>query len=221
MSDRQALPQPAADALPPAVLALLQRRFLALAIGASAGGVEALGRLLPALPAGLPLAVFVVLHQARERPSRLAELFAPRCALAVPEAVDKLPVEAGTLYFAPPDYHLLVEAADADADTGPALALSADEPVNWSRPSIDVLFESAAACYGPALLGVLLTGASHDGAAGLAAIHHAGGATVVQDPTDALAPAMPAAALERFTPDLVLPLAGITLLMARLSESPR
>jgi two-component system chemotaxis response regulator CheB len=172
------------------------RRFDAIAIGTSAGGVEALSRLLPALPKGLRAAVFVVLHLPRHRPSLLAEIFAPRCALPVREALDKEPVQPGTVYLAPPDYHLLVDA-------GPQIALSTDEPVHYSRPSVDVLFESAADVYGARLLGIILTGGNEDGAAGLAAVRRAGGMTLVQQPEEALAPQMPAAALARGPADRV------------------
>src|SRR5580658_1433864 len=129
----------------------------AVVIGASAGGMEGLSVILPALPVGLPAALLIVLHLPREHRSLLSEIFAPKCALPVREAEDKEPVRAGCIYFAPPDYHLLI-------DEGPRLALSVDEPVHFSRPSIDVLFESAAQLYGERLLGVLLTGASPDGA---------------------------------------------------------
>jgi two-component system chemotaxis response regulator CheB len=174
----------------------------AIAIGTSAGGVEALSVLLPALPASYRGAVFVVLHLPRERPSLLVELFAPKCALRVHEAEDKEPVAPGTIYFAPPDYHLLV-------DRGPALALSVDEPVNFSRPSIDVLFESAADVYATRLLGLILTGASHDGAAGLAAVHRRGGLTCVQDPATAHVSLMAESAIRRAPVHHVLPLEAI------------
>src|SRR5215510_9745965 len=111
---------------------------------------------LPALPACLVAPVFVVLHIPREKPSLLVDIFTPKCELPVREAEDKQPIEPGTVYFAPPDYHLLI-------DEGPALALSSDEAVHFSRPSIDVLFESAADVYGARLLGIILTGASEDG----------------------------------------------------------
>jgi two-component system, chemotaxis family, protein-glutamate methylesterase/glutaminase len=130
----------------------------AVAIGASAGGVEVLSTLLSVLPAGCRASFFIVMHIPRERPSLLAEVFAARCALPVREAEDKEPVQPGTVYFAPPDYHLLL-------DRGPAFALSSDEPVHFSRPSIDVLFDSAADIYGERLLGLILTGANQDGAA--------------------------------------------------------
>ena len=174
----------------------------AIVIGASSGGVEALSVLLPSLPARLRLPVFVVLHLPPDRPSRLADIFSRKCAVPVREAEDKLPVEAGTVYFAPPDYHLLL-------DVGPTLALSADEAVNYSRPSIDVLFESARDIYGHRLLAMLLTGASHDGAAGIHAIRFAGGCAVVQRPDTAQAPLMPESALKRGPVDFVLTLEEI------------
>ena len=193
----------------------LQGRIDAIAIGTSAGGVEALSILLPALPAGLRASVFIVLHLPRERPSLLAEIFTPKCALKVKEAEDKMRVEPGTVYFAPPDYHLLL-------DEGPQLALSIDELVHFSRPSIDVLFESAADIYGERLMGIILTGANDDGAAGLAAIHRAGGVTIVQEPDSAQVPLMVLAALRRTAADFVLPLEGIAgLLQALASTEPR
>jgi two-component system chemotaxis response regulator CheB len=181
-----------------------------IVIGASAGGVEALSVLLPALPATLKAALFVVVHLPRERPSLLASIFKDRCALAVREAEDKEPVVPGTVYFAPPDYHLLIDA-------GPRLALSADDFVNYSRPSIDVLFESAADIYGERLLGMVLTGGNSDGSAGLAAVQAAGGMTVVQDPKEAKAPLMVTSALERVRADHVLPLADIAALLRSLA----
>jgi len=182
-------------------------RIDAVVIGASAGGVEAVSLLLPALSDALRAAVFIVLHQPRERHSLLPALFQRKCAWPLHEAVDKQPIATGNVYLAPPDYHLLV-------DRGPCIALSADEPVHFSRPSIDVLFESAADLYGERLLGIVLTGANEDGAAGLASVAAAGGVTVVQRPDTAQASTMPAAALRRIAADFVLPLAGIAGLLA-------
>jgi len=174
----------------------------AIVIGTSAGGVEALSVLLPSLPVGLRAAVLVVLHLPRERPSLLVDIFTPKCRLPVREAEDKEPIEPGVVYFAPPDYHLLV-------DSGPRVALSADEPVNFSRPSIDVLFESAADFYGARLIGIILTGASHDGALGLEAVRRAGGVTIVQEPESAQVPTMAESALKRGPVDHVLSLEQI------------
>ena len=187
----------------------LSGRIDGVVIGTSAGGIEALSNLLPALPAGLHASVFVVIHLPRQRPSLLVDIFQPKCAVFVREAQDKEPVAPGTVYFAPPDYHLLV-------DDGPALALSSDPLVNFSRPSIDVLFESAADAFGPRLAAMLLTGASQDGAAGLEAVQRAGGITVVQDPADAQVPVMVESALRRITATFVLTLAEIERLLGTL-----
>ena len=181
----------------------------AIVIGASAGGVEAIGTLLSALPAALQVPVFIVLHLPRERPSLLAPIFQLKCALPVREASDKEPVAPGTVYLAPPDYHLLI-------DEGPLTALSADDPVHYSRPAIDVLFESAADVYRAGLLGLVLTGGNQDGAAGLAAVSAAGGQGVVQRPESAQVPYMPAAALQRNPSSRVLSLGDIAGLFAAL-----
>jgi two-component system, chemotaxis family, protein-glutamate methylesterase/glutaminase len=189
--------------------ASLGGRIDAVVIGASAGGVEALSVLLPALPADSKAAVFIVLHLPRDRPSLLTEIFARRCRLAVREAQDKQPVTPGTVYFAPTNYHLLVDA-------GPQMALSADDPVHHSRPSIDVLFESAAHVYGSRLLGIILTGANEDGAGGMAAVHDSGGVTVVQEPASAHSPQMVVAALNLRPADFVLSLDHIAGLLGTL-----
>lgn len=161
----------------------------AVVIGASAGAVQALSRILPRLPATYPLPILVVVH-VPAAPSGLTELFASKCALSVREPEDKEPIAAATVYFAPPDYHMLVE-------TDGSISLSADAPVLFSRPSIDVLFESAADAYGTDLLGLVLTGANEDGAAGAAAVCAAGGTVLVEAPAGAFAATMPAAALAR------------------------
>jgi two-component system chemotaxis response regulator CheB len=170
-----------------------------VAIGASAGGVTALRRLVGRLPATFAIPVAIVLHLPRDRPSLLVDLLASACARPVCEAMDKQPLTRGTVYVAPPDYHLLVEDAHA-------LALSVDEPVLFSRPSIDVLFESAAHVFRSRLLAILLTGASADGAEGLAQVRRTGGTAWVQDPADAESPYMPAAALARAGADAILSL---------------
>jgi two-component system, chemotaxis family, protein-glutamate methylesterase/glutaminase len=195
--------------------AALSSRIDAVVIGTSAGGVEALSLLLPALSATTRVAFLIVLHLPRDRPSLLAQIFAARCALPVLEATDKEPIQAGTVYFAPPDYHLLVEKPSRMVAQA-QIALSTDVEVHFSRPSIDVLFESAAEAYGPRLLGVILTGANDDGAQGLAAVHAAGGVTVVQDPRSATSTAMVLAAMARSTADFVLPPADIAELLATL-----
>lgn len=177
----------------------LAGRFDAVVVGASAGGVAALKTLLDALPPALPVPVLVVQHLPRDRPSQLAELFAHGCTLPVAEAVDKARPGPGTVWIAPPDYHLLVE----DRHT---LALSLDEPVMFSRPAIDPLFESAASVFGERLLALLLTGASSDGSEGIAAVRAAGGVAWIQSPDDAVSSMMPASALAHAGADEVLTL---------------
>ncbi len=181
-------------------------RVDAVVIGASAGGVQALSVLLPALPGTLSASIFIVLHLPRDKPSVLVDIFKPKCALPVWEAEDKQPIVPGNVYFAPSNYHLLV-------DPGPQLSLSADDPVHHSRPSIDLLFESAADVYQHRLMGIILTGANEDGARGLAAIKDAGGITVVQDPQSAQAPYMATAALALRPADWVLSLEEIATLL--------
>ena len=160
----------------------------AIVIGASAGALEALSIILPLLPAGYRLPLFVVVHVPPDRRSILAEIFQAKCSINVREAEDKEPISRGTAYFAPPDYHLLVEK-------NKSLSLSNDEPVLYSRPSLDVLFESAADAYGPSLIAIVLTGANQDGAKGLKAVAEAGGTAIVQSPKAAYASAMPEAAI--------------------------
>ncbi len=181
----------------------------AVVIGASAGGLAALSMLVDGLPGTLRQALLVVQHVPAGRPTQLAEIFQRRTALRVKEVDDKETVRAGTLYFAAPGYHLLVE-------TDLSLSLSQDEAIHFSRPSIDVLFESAADAWGERLAGVLLTGANEDGAAGLEAIKQAGGISIVQDPEEAEVPTMPLAALQRFAPDYILPLRDIHRLLREL-----
>jgi two-component system chemotaxis response regulator CheB len=187
----------------------LRGRIDAVVMGASAGGIQALKVLLPALMCGVRAPVFIVLHLPRDKPSILAQIFSRNCALPVREAEDKEEVAPGTVYFAPSNYHMLV-------DQGPRIALSADDPVHHSRPSIDVLFESAADIYGQRLLGVILSGANDDGAAGLAAVHNAGGLTVVQKPETAIAPHMALSALKQCPVDWVLGLDEIAALLQTL-----
>ncbi|AKJ29849.1 chemotaxis protein CheB [Caldimonas brevitalea] len=182
----------------------------AVVIGASAGGVEALGLLLAALPPGFGAPVLVVLHVPPQRANHLAQLFGARCALPVVEAQDKQPLRPGTVYLAPPDYHLLVEPDFC-------VALSVDAPVHFSRPAIDPLFESAAAAYGSRLLAIVLTGASSDGSQGLRAVRKAGGQAWVQNPADAQVPTMPAAALKAAGADAILSLTAIAHTLAGLT----
>lgn len=183
----------------------------AIVIGASAGGVEALLAILGPLRAGFVLPIVVVLHLPDERRSHLAEVFERRVAMPVLEARDKTPIEAGTLYFAGPGYHLSVEQDRT-------FSLSLEDRVHYSRPAIDYLFESASDVFGPALAAVLLTGANRDGANGMAHVHQRGGLTIVQDPQEAQAATMPLAALAMHQPDHILPIRGIGRLLVELER---
>ena len=180
----------------------------AIVIGASAGAVQALSQILPRLPVNYPLPVIIVVH-VPATPSGLVALFRSKCEIAVREPEDKEPIAPGTVYFAPPGYHLLVEADQS-------FALSMDEPLLFSRPSIDILFESAADSYREALVGVILTGANEDGAAGAAAVGAAGGAVIVQEPKGAFASAMPSGALARCPAANALPLEKIADYLVRV-----
>ncbi len=177
-------------------------RYEAIVIGASAGGPTALLALLSAFPADYALPILIVQHIHPVRARSFTLYYQEHCALRVREADEKEPIRAGHVYFAPPNYHLLVE----DDRT---LALSVDEKVNYARPSIDVLFESAADVYGAGLVGVILSGANRDGAYGLRYVRQRGGLAVVQDPAEAQVAHMPQAALEATPVDHVLSVAGI------------
>jgi two-component system, chemotaxis family, protein-glutamate methylesterase/glutaminase len=179
-------------------------------IGTSWGGLHALHQVLDALPADLPAAVCVVQHRSPDdEEGALAGLLARRCALPVRDADDKEELRDGEVLIAPPDYHLLVEPG--------AVALSVDEPVRFSRPSIDVLFNSAADAYRERAIGVVLTGANADGSQGLARIRARGGHAIVQDPATAERAEMPLAALAA-TDAIVVPLDELG---ARLSHMVR
>jgi two-component system, chemotaxis family, protein-glutamate methylesterase/glutaminase len=161
--------------------------YSVVAVGASWGGLHAVGVLLEALPATFGPAVVVAQHRGTDGPAHLAEALATRAVLPVSEASDKDHLEPGHVYIAPAGYHLLVERG--------SLALSTDEPERFSRPSIDVLFESVADSYGDQAVGILLTGTSEDGAAGLRRIRRRGGFTIAQDPATAARGRMPEAAI--------------------------
>lgn len=168
----------------------------ALVIGGSAGAFHVLRAILHCLPATLNLPVVAVLHLSARPPDGLSELLGRDCALPVKQAEDKEPLAPGTVYIAPGGYHLLIESHRA-------FALSADAPVHFSRPAIDVLFESARDAYGKQLVAILLSGASVDGAAAMQEIHAAGGVTIVQAPDASESVAMPLAALELFAPTFI------------------
>jgi two-component system chemotaxis response regulator CheB len=191
---------------------LAGRRFEAVVIGASAGGVNALLGLLSGLPHTFRLPVVTLLHLPNDRESHLADIFQHRSLIPVREATDKSAVEASTLYFAGAGYHLSIEHDRT-------FSLSCEAPVHFSRPSIDILMESAADAYGESLAGILLTGANYDGAGGLARIREKGGLSVVQDPTEAQVATMPEAAIRKLQPDLILRLDAIRELILQLDKN--
>ena len=181
--------------------------FRMVVVGVSAGGLAALRTLVGGLPADFELPVAVVQHRSKES-DLLCELLQECSPLSVREVNDKEEVRTGNVYVAPPDYHLLCEEG--------YFSLSVDEPVRYSRPSIDVLFETASDVYGPDLVGVVLTGANADGAAGLRRIVDAGGYAVVQDPATAEVRAMPQFAVRAVPEACVLPLDAIPAHLAAI-----
>lgn len=170
-------------------------------IGCSLGGYNALNVILRAFPRDYPLPIAIVQHRGIEQTERLSLALQEMTPLPVREADDKEPIVPGCVYVAPPDYHLLVEVG--------RFALSTDGRVLAARPSIDMLFESAADAYLERVVAVVLTGASRDGAQGASRVKRKGGVVVVQDPSTAEAPVMPEAAIAAAQPDRVLPLAEI------------
>ena len=177
-------------------------KYAGIFIGSSAGGLAALSAIFSQLPEIFSLPIVVVQHRAKGNRDLLEEILAGKSALRIEQASEKEAIRAGCIYLAPPDYHLLIEE-------DMTFSLSSAEPVVHSRPSIDVLFESAALALGRRLVGVVLTGASPDGSKGITAIRRSGGLTVVQDPEEAEYAAMPRAAIATGNVDKILPVQGI------------
>lgn len=186
----------------------------AVVIGVSAGGLQALKILLPALPATFALPVAIVQHIGEQSDNFMAEYLNRASRVTVKEAEDKEPLSGGTVYMAPPGYHLLIEPERI-------FSLSVDARVNFSCPSIDVLFESAAYAYGGSLIGIILTGANKDGAEGLKTIKTRGGLAIVQNPQTAESPVMPKAALAAVQADYVVDLEDMAALIIHLSTSQK
>jgi two-component system chemotaxis response regulator CheB len=183
-----------------------------IVIGASAGGIETLCRLQQQLPADLPAAIFIVQHLSPRSPGMLTGILDRAGPLPVVTAEDAMPFESGRVYVAPPDRHLLIKEGFLRTAMGPR--------ENHLRPAIDPLFRSAAAVYGPRVVGVVLTGSLDDGSAGLLAIRRCNGVTVVQSPADAFNPDMPENALASLNVDYCLPVADMGELLVRLSREP-
>jgi two-component system chemotaxis response regulator CheB len=187
------------------------RSFKIVVIGVSAGGVEALKKLLPELPADFPVPIAIVQHLHPEQGGYMIDYFDRICKMKVSEAVDKVPVEKGNIYFAPPDYHLLIEE-------DMTFSLSVDEKVCYCRPSIDVLFKSAADVYDDEVLGIILTGANSDGTDGIEYIKSKGGMTIAQEPGTAYSPIMPQCAIDSGKIDKVLPLNKIFNILIEINS---
>jgi two-component system, chemotaxis family, protein-glutamate methylesterase/glutaminase len=180
-----------------------------IVVGTSTGGLKALQTLLAAVPATFPLPIVIAQHRGRDARSGLCDFLNQASNLPVVEPEDKEPVQPGHAFLAPRDYHLLLQNG--------SFALSVDPAVSFARPSIDVLFESAADEYQAGVIGVILTGANRDGARGLAYIRSRGGLTVVEDPVSAACRELPEAAIALTTPNWILPLAEIAALLDKLS----
>lgn len=178
------------------------KQIATIVIGGSVGAIETLNEILTAFPPDLAAPVVVVVHMGPQDPGLLPGLFSPRCRMRVKEAEDKEPLSPGTIYFAPVDYHLLIEQDRT-------FSLSCDDPVNYSRPSIDVLFESIAVADGGAVLAIILSGANSDGVMGAKAIVRKGGSLIVQSPGTALCSTMPTAAIEQCPGARVVPVKAI------------
>jgi two-component system chemotaxis response regulator CheB len=186
--------------------------YEAVVLGVSAGGLQALKTLLPALPASFPLPIAIVQHIGERSDNFFSEYLDRSSSIIVKEAEDKEPLMARTAYLAPPGYHLLIEADRS-------FSLSVDPRVNHSCPSIDVLFESAAKAFGESLIGIILTGANADGAQGLKTISEHGGLTIVQNPRTAEASTMPLAAINATRVDHIVDLEHIALLLMHICAS--
>ena len=190
----------------------VEREFRLIVIGCSLGGMHALVKVIGELPASFPVPIAVVQHRYRTSNESLPAYFRRHAHLAVVDADDKQWIRPGSVYLAPANYHLLVEEGE--------FSLSVDAAVAFSRPSIDVLFESAADAYRDALIGVVLTGANADGARGAARIKHRGGLVIVQDPATAEAKEMPSAAIAGAAVDRILPLDRIGPFLVELCSAP-
>jgi len=191
------------------------RAYELVVIGCSMGGMKALMTIFEVLPKDFPLPIVVAQHRYKTSNEALPAYFRRHTALDVVDALDKQWVQPGTVYLAPADYHLLV---DRDGEHG-ELSLSVDAAVAYSRPSIDVMFESAADAYGQGVIGIVLTGANADGARGAKRIKQRGGFVIVQDPQSAESPSMPEAAIAAARVDRILPLERIGPFLIELCRS--
>lgn len=189
-------------------------QYEAIVIGVSSGGLDALKILFSLLPADFGMPLIIVQHLSPRSEGEWIKLLDQKNRISVTEIEEKENMQAGTAYFAPPNYHVLLEKDRT-------FSLSADARVNFARPSVDVLFDSAADVLGDKLIGIILTGANNDGAAGLKKIKLNGGLTIVQDPATSSAPAMPRAAIAAMKPDHILSLPDIGILLLQLDQQKK
>ena len=183
----------------------------AIVIGVSSGGMSALKIIFSALPADFCLPIIIVQHLGPQSDSEWIKILNSKNLIQIKEADEKEKIEKGTIYIAPPNYHLLIEK-------NKTLSLTIDERVNFARPSIDVLFESAAEAYKNTLIGIILTGANHDGAKGLKRIKDYGGLAVIQDPETAESAYMPRSAIAAVTPDYLGSIEGIAAFIIQIAQ---
>ncbi len=186
-------------------------KYKAIVIGASTGGLRALKAILSVLPSDFTLTVIIVMHRHKDADGYLELSLDNECKMYVKQADEKEEIKEGMVYVAPPNYHLLIE------DDG-TFSMSVEGGVNYARPSVDVVFESAAEVFGKRLIGVILTGTNKDGSLGLKKIKDAGGLAIVQTPETSEAEEMPRAAILSADPDYVLPLDEIGLLLRKLER---
>lgn len=195
-------------------MAQQNEKYSAVVIGVSAGGLNVLTKILEKLPRDFALPVVVVQHRSKEEKELLEELLQLKCKIKIKQADEKESIESGVVYIAPPDYHLLVEK-------NRTFSLSSEPPVNFSRPSIDVLFETASEAYGSGLVGIVLTGANHDGAAGIAYIKKHRGITIAQNPRSAQFPIMPQAAIDTSFVKHIFDLDEIADFLLKVGQNPQ
>lgn len=189
-----------------------RNKYKAIVIGTSAGGLYAVSDLLEQLPPGYSIPIIVVQHRSKDPRDLLEEVLQNKCRIKIKQADEKEKIEAGKVYIAPPDYHLLIESDQT-------FSLSADELVRYSRPSIDVLFETAASAFKETLIGIILTGANNDGSAGMIAVKKYGGLTIAQDPEEAMFPFMPKASIEAKAVDHIWKISAIQNFLLKITNA--
>lgn len=190
---------------------MMEDIFQAVVIGISAGGFQTLHNILPKLPSNFHIPIIIVQHRSPASDNYLITSLDQVCQLKIKEAEEKEQISSGTVYFAPPGYHLLVEK-------NKTFSLSVDEVVSYARPSIDVLFESAAKAYKSSLIGLIMTGANSDGSKGIIAVKDNGGITVAQDPKTTEISTMPSEAIKTQKIDFIVPLDNIVQFLISLQE---